>query len=938
MPLRGESIGTAYVRVLADATGFPQSLRDEIDRDEPGIRRLGRHHAQAFEEGFDEEIERGDNLSLSAVLNRALGSNEATQQFFQGKDWARFKTRMKNEFGNVGDLAAHELEEKFVNSGSLRGLDDEVERVISKISNTTKRVLRTSEAEAQAATKSMTDFESNFRRVMTEADDVSRRVANDNEAGLERVRRSFEGIASTVRKLHVEFGRSGEDAVRYVKGLKNVDRQGATTFARLAKEVDGVTDKVGRLFGKGSRNDFLNFTGSFIGGATGLLSLPLKFLDNVGQFVNGFKDATKAGEGFFQATKTGFTEMAKDAEGGATSMSTSFGVLLVSLPVLAATIGGIVLILGPVAALVSGIAAAVTALAGSLAFGLVGAIAPLIGALLPLAAAFGVVLASIKLMNKKDSKELADTMSRLKKEGGELADVFAKGFGSTFNESIDKAIHNLAGLEPLFGVVGKAVGNFANRFVAGLRSPIFNRFLIYLQRQIPNAVAKTTTAIGNIFSALTSVFIDLVPQTRDFFDWLDKITEDFKNFVQQNPDKVRKFFRDAADSTEAIGGFLGKAVDFLGKLLSKGKTTGDDIFTSLGDNIQKFSDFLDKHPDALSEFFKNGKETADEIGKIAIALGKIFDALDSKEGRKNLHDVLNVLGKIGALAGPLELVAGALNRMINPLSALGHISFSKTEKSLDHLGDKINGVVRHAISQVDHFGERINGAIRSGVSNAVGWLNRLGDKINSSVRGGVDSAVTSIDHLGDRINSAVRGAVSDVMRWFGSLPDRLGNLASRFGGAAARWASHILNEIESIPGQIVGWFTGLGARIAAAIGDIALHFSAPSLPGIPGLGTLNDLNNLRNKFTASGGIFNGAQARIIAERGAEAVVPLTGPLSAVDPSVRWLAELARGQSSQALATTMPGKTINNEWHVTTVTPNVVGVAQELLDRMATTAY
>lgn len=51
------------------------------------------------------------------------------------------------------------------------------------------------------------------------------------------------------------------------------------------------------------------------------------------------------------------------------------------------------------------------------------------------------------------------------------------------------------------------------------------------------------------------------------------------------------------------------------------------------------------------------------------------------------------------------------------------------------------------------------------------------------------------------------------------------------------------------------------------------------------------------KATASGGIFTGAQTRLIGEAGPEAVVPLNRPLSQVDPSVRWLSAYAQGKTN-----------------------------------------
>jgi len=963
MPLRGESIGTAYVRVLADATGFPQSLRDEIGRDEPGINRQGRHYAQAFEEGFKEEVERGDDLNLRAVLNRALGSNEATQQFFGGKEWDRFKTRMKNEFGSVGELAAHELEEKFVNGGSLRGLDNEVDNIIRRISSSTARIAKTQEDEARAAQKAMSDFEKDFRRVMQETDDLSKKVSSDNVSNLERVRRTFEGIGSSVRKLHTEFGRSGEDAVRYVKTLKTTDRDSATIFGRLGRQVDRITYGVGRLFGKGSRNDFLNFTGSFIGGAASLLSLPLKIADNLGQLTNGFRDALKEGDGFFTAIKAGFTEMAKDSQGAGTALSSSFATLLVSLPVAAAAIAGVILLLGPVAALVSGIAGAVIALAGSLSFALVGAIAPLVAALVPLGAALGVVVVSLASLKKEKAKDFVDVLNKLKKGAEGLGQTFVQAFGHTFNQSISNVVNKMKLLDPLFRATGNAVGELANNIVKGLDSPQFARFLLYLRRQIPFAVQSASTAVANLFSGIGTVLIDLVPQTRDFFRWLDKITADFKNFVQQNPDKVQQFFRDAAESTKAVGHFLGESVKLLGTLLSQGKDTGDTIFDNLAKKIKQFNDFLSpkaqnkttfdeavggikrfqdvklpsKSP--LDDFFKNAGQVADDLGRIAVGLGQVFDALDSPEGRKNLKFILDVLTKIGDTAPAIEYLSTTvlpnLFKALIPGSGL-----------VGHLGDvvgAIDGVAKavHRIGDIRlpdlNLGKKIKDMFSGlGGGKGIGTLTIKPPSIAwiGGIQRRIGSFFTGIQRAAGRVSfnslaaAAGRAAVG-ILSHLNPIPGRLDGLTSAIGNAASSWGAAILNRISGVPGQIIDYFRGLGGQIADAIGSIHLHINLPKLPGGIHIG---------NPFTAAGGIFDGAQFRIIGEKGPEAVVPLSGPLSAVDPSVRWLAELARGQGASTLATTSPGKTINNEWHITTTNPDVTGIANHLLDRMAVTGY
>ena len=94
------------------------------------------------------------------------------------------------------------------------------------------------------------------------------------------------------------------------------------------------------------------------------------------------------------------------------------------------------------------------------------------------------------------------------------------------------------------------------------------------------------------------------------------------------------------------------------------------------------------------------------------------------------------------------------------------------------------------------------------------------------------------------------------------------------------------------------------------------------------------------RVTASGGIFSGAQVRLIGEAGPEAVVPLRRSLSMVDPAVRALSAFAQGLTppgdkgggGSGRNIEVGGITIN------TPTENPRAVAAEVIARMASAAY
>jgi hypothetical protein len=523
---------------------------------------------------------------------------------------------------------------------------------------------------------------------------------------------------------------------------------------------------------------------------------------------------------------------------------------------------------------------------------------------------------------------------------------------------------------PLVEAIGEGFGNIANNIADSLDSPTLRRFLNIMERFVPDALESMSTIAGNVGRALLAIFSDSVPLASDFLGWLEKITGQFADFITANPRKVTKFLEDAAGSAKQIGDFLGAAGRVLGDLLfsKSGKKAGDTIFGDLTDALNAFDEFLDKHPDALGEFFANGVVVARGLGNIALAAIAIFDAFDSDEGRDNIKFTLDTLASIGELAKPIAVVVGilaqaqalALGNFISTLHAIGdffgHINANTSDDAeefahaigsvIDTIG-KLSNIhipdlnlgkrIKDALGNINLgklFGgpgggtvltirppnidwiPRVFGAIQNFVSNVIGSVNRIGAPVARVTAG-----------ISDRFHDA---AVNSA-QFMSTLPARLARLAGPITVAAAGWALGILHEMSSLPGQIVGFFHGLGARIAQAIGSISLHFDFPSPPS-----WLSKVGGpLVDRLTASGGIFNGAQLRIIGEAGAEAVVPLTGPLDAVDPSVRALSAIARGLAAPtgSVGQTAAGKTINVEQHITTPATDPVAAAQEFLNHL-----
>jgi hypothetical protein len=200
-----------------------------------------------------------------------------------------------------------------------------------------------------------------------------------------------------------------------------------------------------------------------------------------------------------------------------------------------------------------------------------------------------------------------------------------------------------------------------------------------------------------------------------------------------------------------------------------------------------------------------------------------------------------------------------------------------------------------------------------------------------------------------------RAALLDVIGLLNSCLIVLGNLAivganaftSTLNGALALIA--VLEELWQWEGKVVAQLSfavGVISKFAESFSSIdKLTESVKKLVDwlgkikIPNMGTLGGLLSGLGKglgFTATGGVFNGAQARVIGEAGPEAVVPLDRPLSQVDPAVRWMSALAQGKASGSGASGLAANShslyiADGAVRIVTPTRDAAQVASMLLD-------
>ena len=256
-----------------------------------------------------------------------------------------------------------------------------VERLIAAANKATDDA----QAKALAATKKtldglVVDYQALERKITS--------FSNSQGKSTDRVK----AFRTEIEKLAQKFEEFGALTPGVVRKLADMERSlgGFSAKARSASADLGLMgEKVAKVFGKGSRNNFINV----VGGAFGLVaSIPSLLAKGVGQAADVFSALRKAADDVFDAMREGFTEAESLAGGFFQAFSKGASQALQSMAELAAeapeVIGGIAaavlvalpaltVFVGVVVSALSSMVAIIVALAGSISFALIGAVAAL---------------------------------------------------------------------------------------------------------------------------------------------------------------------------------------------------------------------------------------------------------------------------------------------------------------------------------------------------------------------------------------------------------------------------------------------------------------------------------------------------------------------------------------------------------------------------------
>jgi phage-related protein len=930
--LRGETIGTAYIRILASGDDLDKSFRKELKDAEPEFRQAGKQASKSWKKGWDEENEKKQPnlLRLRGILAKEAG-----------------------KFDAIGHL---------LGSNVLDGLDDE--------------------------------FKSRHGEQVGER--LSQRLRDSIVTSMDT-----NAVEKFVRDINKHVVSAVQDIEREQKAVRDSGRETERGLSRLATALDHTGDRVGALFGRGSRNDFVNFFGALVRGPFAAVAGMVRGIARYGESI-----------------AKSFT----DAGGGLTGFGKAAGTAALPLAELGGAAAALAIILGPLAGGIAGIAGAIVALASSVASALAAGFGVFVGLFPILAAGVGATILAFKGL---DTKKLKTEFAGVGDELGKLEKTLGGGLTRGLSALADplERLFKMLNQPQIAKPISDAIEGFFRQLARLVNSAEFRGFVRTVAHELPDFM----TAFGDIavrtIRGFMGLFQSALPITREFVGWLAGGAQSFADWANSDTGGLTDFFNRAGHAAKVVWDFVTKLSQALGTLLFNKdvQNAGNELFAGMTGALEDFINFLKQNPDTVKKWFGDAVDIGQAIGGVILKILDFFDALDTPETRKLAEDIFGAIGvavqslgnvfrNLAPVWGLLELAFKALapfllltlkqmellskvigtiaNVILHPIKSLKELgkwfvkvfdgsgdlakkagdfikeryekAFDKLRAGLRNVGDFFqrlyNTVKKWTGNAVDFIGERYSKAwskLRDGISNVGQWFK---DRWN----GLRDKAGDVASFIGERYSNAwskLRDGVSSIAQWFkdrfgairdyiSDIPDKISKLANSFLQAGKDLGSAIIDGIGEGLSKSADFVGDLASSVAEAFQQV-MHdlvdqlnqaipnsIDVPHGPDIP----LPD-NPIPNPF-AAGGIVSSPTFSMLGEAGTEAVVPLGRPLALVDPAVRELAAIAQSRAMGSLGTTMDRSRTVDVGGITIVTPteDPEAVARETINQLVASTY
>lgn len=864
----GESVGTAYVRIIASGDDLDKSIRDQFDDAEDEIEKAGRRASATYVEGFESGMKSAPNKkTMNDSIRDTLVKGDVARAYFVSNGWKSFRRSMEKEFKEVGLLAADNLEKGvlagkfdldslFSFSGKdgavlVKDLRSNLAAAAQQLNAEQKKINLEMLSEAAAMNRVFNLQQSKaFSDLYAEAIRLNKKFNADTMAlRMDRDRDFEQSIAAQAAVLEEAYDLN----VEYNKNVKRLQEQRDIDFERSVKDQQRLMASLGDTYDEivadterlekgektlfGTRRQLVAALGQYrtemarAGGATKDWEVDMTNLNRRLRRSNPTIDRTTISIGKF-ADGVG-KAFGRGARNNAINLFGSMARGMVNL-----------LSLGP--RLIGFFASIANSakIAFDETFRVTGSVfrSSLAGVTAVLETG-GVAIAG-----------LAVAVGALVLVAGPLVAIMlglvgaATALASSLGFALVAALGAVAGLIlPLVAGIGVAIAAFK-----GLDDQA--------KKALKADFKPVTKELQGLAEAASKIlFKDMGPQAeqlRDALSGLQPITEAiagalrsvFDSFVdgiaspgfQYFVDHMTKFIPDAIES---IGEIMKNTFGGIGGLLLGLKPITREFLEWLEGVTQEFSEWANskKGRQEIREFFDRAAESAKAFGGfVEDAWGFVKQLLnDSKDTGDSIWTTIgDQLAKwdqflkdnpdaVGDFFREAEETATQVGRMIEQIAGLIDLLDSPRSRNIGQtiigliggamtlLGAAIQGALIQVNAVIDlvprleepfrNFGERVGGFFFNVPQQIASALSGVGGRIFSAFQVGVER---------------VRPVATQIVGVFGGIA---GRIVAPLAGVGARIAGQIQPSVpgaQRIAGQIVGFFTALPGRIGGAVSSV----------------------------------------------------------------------------------------------------------------------
>jgi hypothetical protein len=404
--------------------------------------------------------------------------------------------------------------------------------------------------------------------------------------------------------------------------------QGSTGVDNFAKRLTFLT---GRAFGKGSRNDFLNFIGSVVQGVSSVIRIPTIALRKVSEFSNAFQSLFKffraSGSGTFAAAGRAFIGAFGGPQGIISSLILAAGAAWGFAYALPAVISGLVALAGTI-----------TLVVAPVVIGLAGALLTLVPLLPAVLAGFGLLGKAIYdyVQNKPDFglevflQTINDASTKLQPRIGKIFETLVKGTQSL--------------IEPLGIKVGRILDDFNKRLGSPANKPFFERWA----EGILTITGRLGKAFNALFEGLLRFFTPVLPYAERLSRYLLLSFESFTKWAgsARGQNSIARWMDTAYEAAKSLWEILTLTGQILFEVFTTGTREGGQSFLDrVTTKLQEILDYLrtPEGKEALNKWFADAKQIGKDLWNIAGAIKNTIKYLDTPEGRKNAREFADAL-------------------------------------------------------------------------------------------------------------------------------------------------------------------------------------------------------------------------------------------------------------------------------------------------------